>query len=63
METIENIYAISLTSEESYFSHSPCELCNSSLSGNREDASIVYEAGGEIYNIEVCMDCVVEVCM
>lgn len=63
METIENIYAISLLGEESYFSHTPCELCNSSLSGNRQDASLVYEAGGETYNIEVCTDCVVAYCM
>ena len=63
METIENIYAISLVGDESYFSHSPCELCNSWIGGNRHDASIVYEAGGEIYNIEICTDCVVEYCI
>jgi len=62
METID-IYAISLTSEESYFSHSPCELCNSSLGGNRHDASIVYEAGGVSCIALLCMDCVVEYCM
>ena len=62
METIENIYAISLLGEESYFSHTPCELCNSWIGGNRHDASIVYEDGDISCVALLCTDCVVEYC-
>lgn len=41
---------------EPYFSWSACELCDSGLGGNREDAHAIYD--GSLIHLRICTDCV-----
>ena len=42
---------------ESFFSHTPCDICNSSLGGDRYHATGYNRDLDEIYCYDVCMDC------
>lgn len=46
-----------LVTPEPYFSKSACDLCGSTLGGNREPAHAL-NADNEIVHLDVCVDCV-----
>lgn len=43
---------------EPYFSHSTCNCCKSNLAGDRYDATGYHPESGEVYNYDICSDCV-----
>ena len=53
----EGIGFISSESEESFFSWSPCECCNSTLGGDRYTIKAKYLETNEIFKYDVCVDC------
>lgn len=44
---------------EEFFSWSPCDLCNTTLGGNRHDATGVSVAYEEVLELHVCTDCLI----
>lgn len=55
-EHTEGLTNISVTSEESHFSWSPCDTCGSELGGDREDV-VGFNERGEAIELAVCIDC------
>ena len=49
-----------ITSEEGYFSWSPCELCGSTLGGDRETLEVENFSNNTL-TLDVCVDCVMYV--
>jgi hypothetical protein len=50
----------SVVSKESHFSWSPCELCGSTLGGDREDVDVLTFSNTTV-TLAVCVDCVMYV--
>ena len=48
------------TESEPWFSWQPCELCGSTLGGDRFPAHAKDNADDVIYHFEICVDCLME---
>lgn len=55
-QRVENLSADS--DSEPYFSWRPCDCCNRPLGGDRYPATGYNREAGEVYEFEVCPDCV-----
>jgi len=52
---------ISIDGGDGYFSRQPCDLCGSTLGGMRYDATARESADSEIVELEICVDCVMDI--
>jgi hypothetical protein len=55
-----NLRSMTTTDEESYFSWIPCQICGTTLGGNRQDAYAIMTSTStnEIIELSICDDCV-----
>ena len=60
IENFEELWSQGKVEESPEFSWHSCELCRSSLGGDRYPAHAVDKATGDILHFEVCVDCYVE---
>jgi hypothetical protein len=60
---MEEDYIVKLTTAtEPYSSNSLCGFCSSQEAGTRAEATIRYKGNDEIYEVQICADCVADYC-